>query len=566
MMIVALWGFSAFADTQMVEMRDGVSLATEVWVPSGTGPFPTILRRTPYGRGLDATAVSTLNTLGYAVVSQDVRGIGGSDGEYRAFFDDAHDGYDTIEWIAAQSWSNQKVGGWGNSAEGITELLAAGEAPEALKCIQIGVSTGDMYEALFPGGVWRTELTSRWLEELGQSQFESDLRAHEVDSDYWDAVRLDDAEIARIDIPMLYVTGFYDIFDNGPLTHTRLRNNSPGGADQWMLLGPWTHGGALGSEQGEIAYPADSAYTNYVPELVGFFDYCLKDGPRPDYPGVKYYVSTFDESGATATGEWRTTDLWPPASTSERLVVHGDALVGESAPNTAESVRLPVDPADPVPSIGGGNLTTAAGPYDQTTVDSRSDVYVISTPPVEAAVEIIGQATAQIWAASDTTDIDVIVRVEVVTQDGHSWLIADGSRRGKFIGGMDEALPLTPGEFVPFDIDLGPIGVKLAPGQSLRLAISPTLSPRFEPNPGVFAALDEDVAPVATALTVTSDASHESWVKLPIASGTLGGFVNEDEGDSDTDSDKKCGCDATSGGTAGLWLLGVGALLVRRRR
>ena len=124
--------FSQSRETVMVPMRDGVNLATNIYLPAGNGPWPVVLTRTPYDKdGLDDRA-ATYNERGYALISQDVRGRNDSEGENRPFENDMEDGYDTVEWIAAQDFSNGKIGIFGPSAPGITSNLAAAAAPPHL--------------------------------------------------------------------------------------------------------------------------------------------------------------------------------------------------------------------------------------------------------------------------------------------------------------------------------------------------------------------------------------------------------------------------------------------------
>ena len=145
--------------TVPVPMRDGKNLATDVWLganDSVSKKHPVLLRRTPYGRAIDAASLQASLNAGFMVVSQDVRGRGDSEGDFLPFLNDAADGPATMAWIASQAWSNGSIGTYGGSAEGIVQLMAAGEGPPALKCAMPTVPTDDIYEALYPGGAWRT--------------------------------------------------------------------------------------------------------------------------------------------------------------------------------------------------------------------------------------------------------------------------------------------------------------------------------------------------------------------------------------------------------------------------
>ncbi len=332
-----------------VPMRDGTELATDVWWPEGDDtPRPVLLRRTPYGRALDPAVVTGLLSAGYTVASQDVRGRGASDGIFSPFRSDAHDGADTIAWVAAQPWSNGRVGTFGGSAERIVQLLAAGEAPDALRCVHAMVATDDVHEGLYPGGAWRTELGTAWLEGLGAPDALAEFRAYEAQDAFWASARLDASERSRVRATVFLVGGFYDIFASGtPRTFRQLAAATPAEPREgpYLILGPWTHGGVGVANQGELTYPADAAYQAYLPELAAFFEWCLRDGPRPTWAPVRYYVSELADDGRAATGEWRDATGWPPPAAPVELRLQPDGSLRAAAPPVdGAPVRLPVDP------------------------------------------------------------------------------------------------------------------------------------------------------------------------------------------------------------------------------
>lgn len=563
-----------------VAMRDGAELATTIWLPEGDAtPRATLLRRTPYGRTLDMDTVAGVVGTGYALVSQDVRGRGESDGTFSPFRDDAHDGYDTIAWIAAQPWSNARVGTFGGSAEGIVQLMAAGEAPPALRCALPMVATGDVHEALYPGGAWRAELGTAWLEGLMEPEALVVFRGHEARDAFWDPAILDATEIARIAIPIRFVGGFYDIFSIGTTrTFHSVRAASAARDDATLVLGPWTHGGPSTATQGEVTYAADSVYTQYVAELVAFFDWCLRDGPRPDFAPVRYYVTRFADDGLTASGEWRDAQDWPPAGSTElALHLHGDGTLRTSASSPEDPpIDLASDPGSPVPSRGGGNLTTPAGPHDQLAIDARDEVFVAETVAVGEEVEIVGDVRARITAASASDDVDVIVRLSVRTPEGRTLLIADGVRRGRFARTLAVPAPLTPGEPTAFDVDVGPVALVLAPGHRLRVAVQATSAPRYEPSPGSSTPILTAV-PVATTLTLYTDSGRPSTITLPVVRGAsaldapptldAGTASDRDAGPAPVPS-AYCGCRAagtrTTRGALALFVAALAALGARR--
>lgn len=565
---------------EMVVMRDGTRLATTVWRPDDSAtPRPVLLRRTPYGRAVAADVVAGVLGYGYVLVSQDTRGRFDSEGTYIPFQTDAQDGYDTIEWIASQPWSNARVGTYGGSAEGITQLMAAGAAPPALRCALPVVATADMHAAIYPGGAWRTELGTAWLNGLGEPEALAELRGHEARDAYWDGMRWDADELRGVSIPILMVGGTFDIFAIGtPATFHGLRTASARPDDQFLILGPWTHGGPGVRVQGELEFPEAAVYSQAVLELIAFFDWCLRDGPRPSWAPVRYWVSALADSGAAAGGEWRDAEDWPPPSTPVALAIGADGALGPGPARDAEPIELPSDPAAPIPSLGGGNLTTAAGPYDQSAIDARDDVFVAETAPVGGEVEIIGDVAASVYAASSSDDVDVIVRLSQVTPSGQAFLLADGIRRGRFAASLESAAPLTPNESVRFDVELGPVSIVLPPGHALRVSIQATSSPRYEPSPGT----SEPIAtatPRATTLRLHFASAEPSTIVLPVASGArelgveeLDGGVGGDAGAMGIDggpvagTPDGCGCRAARG-SSGLpaAIVAIGILVAVRR-
>lgn len=517
---------AAFAQqTYQVPMRDGVTLATEVWRPDGAvAARPVILRRTPYGRAMDAGTVNALLYYGYTVVSQDVRGRGDSGGEFVPFMDDHADGPDTMTWVAAQPFCNGKIGTYGGSAEGIVQLMAAPEAPAALECAHVGVATGDLYEGIMPGGAWRKELTTDWLNGLGEPAALTLLRSHEAGDAYWDPARLTAAKRATVKAPMLLYGGFFDIFAKDTVkAHRLLQQEADASArgDMFLVLGPWTHGGTGNNVQGEVSFPADAAYRNLASDLSAWLSWCLQAGTRPRWQAVRYYRMELSDDGKSATGQWLGADAWPPPATATAFYVHSDGALTTKVPASGIAWTLHSDPAAPIPSKGGGNLTTAAGPLDQSGVDALSDVMTATTLPATEDVVIVGDVTARVWAASSSTDADAIVRLSEVTPSGRVLMLADGIRRGRFVAGTDAIRPMTPGQVVAFDIEVGPVSFVLPKGHALRMSIQTTSSPRYEVNPGVATPLAQGPTPVAYDLTVYRDGTYPSSITLPIVSGTL---------------------------------------------
>src|SRR2546428_9821061 len=188
--------FKGSFQEEMMPARDGIRLATNVFVPEGKGPHPAVLMRTPYGKdGRSKTAVPGSNRLqaaqyasrGYALVVQDCRGTGRSEGENVPFRSDQYDGCDAVEWIARQTWSNGKVAMVGASALGITTTLAATLHPPHLVCAFVVVTPADIRrDTLYMGGVYRKEMNDGWLRSQGKTDQIAETVGKSIADPYWD--------------------------------------------------------------------------------------------------------------------------------------------------------------------------------------------------------------------------------------------------------------------------------------------------------------------------------------------------------------------------------------------
>lgn len=513
-------------NTTMVSMRDGTGLATDTYPALGGRPAPTIAFRTPYGRDGMASTCQVLNQSGYAAVSQDMRGFGDSDGQFMMFTDDGwgtrQDGYDTIQWIAEQDWSNGDVCLYGGSALSISALLAAGAAPPAYKCAFTLVGTGNLYyDVNYWGGVLREEMVVNWLEALGQYAALDAVKLHSTDDAFWDPVSLQD-RYAQVDTAVYSVGGWYDIFSQGNLdvfTGVQTGGGIMGRGKQKLLMGPWSHGSA-GPTVGELTFPDNSVLPSG--EEMRWFDYHLKGAANGinTEPPVKYYLMGDVDTPSTQWNIWLTSSQWPVPSTPTSYYLRSGGGLSAAAPASSEGASyFTYDPADPVPTVGGNNLVLPAGPYDQRSVETRDDVLIFQTPVLTSPLAITGRVSAKLWIASSAVDTDFAVKVTDVYPDGRSILILDGIARTRYREGADHPVLMTPGTLYPITVDLWSTAMVFNAGHQLRVAISSSNSPRFHLNPNTGAALaEEDGTLVVAEQTVFHDAAHPSQLILPMVS------------------------------------------------
>ncbi len=508
----------------MVPMPDGVRLATTVCLPQGHGPWPALLIRTPYGR--DSCEERTdMTEMGIAAVTQDARGRFDSEGEDVGFFADQEDGQATLEWIAAQPWSNGRVATYGGSAMGIVQYLMAPGAPDVLRCQWIGSASPDLYShAVFQGGVYRYEMVETWLQETGSGHLIAPWRAHYLNTGYWDPVQIV-ADYGSVHVPAVHEGGWYDVFARGTVDgFLGYQNQGGAGAagQQHLLMGPWPHSDYT-TEVGELTFP-DADRVDY--DLRIWLKACLMDEPGDvaavaTWPAVRYYTMGAVGEADAPGNEWRDADSWPPEGVEEVPVyLHPGSTLAIEPPGADGGGDLFVyDPGDPAPTWGGANLFIEDGPRDQRAIEARDDVVVYSSPTLDEPLEVTGDLSALIWITTDVPDTDIVVRLTDVYPDGRSMLVADGIIRARFRNSPDfssETL-LEPGEAVLLTVDLGPTSIIFNAGHRIRVSVTSSNAPRFSPNPNTGATYVEEGAGGQIAhTTVLHDAEHPSAIILPI--------------------------------------------------
>jgi predicted acyl esterase len=513
---------AAGADPQtfMVPMSDGVRLATDVYLPAGEGPWPVVLARTPYGR----FAMDDLTSRGYVVVTQDWRGYFGSEGVKLSFetegWGEHRDGYDTVQWIAAQAFCDGKVGTWGGSALGITQNLMAGSYPENLVCQHILAGASDLYSQLvFQGGALRKSMVEGWWAVHGRLEHLQDLLSHPNYDQRWELLN-SERRAPGMEYPAIHVGGWYDIFCQGIINafEERQYNGGPGSrGNQRLVMGPWWHGGFNLINQGELAYPPSSIYSSIWTDSYKLYDFWLKgmDSGWGEMPVVRYYVMGDVDDAQAPGNEWRTADGWPVPHSNLSLCLSEEGLVDRAGEGSAQSYLY--DPEDPVPTRGGANLVLEGGPVDQRAVEDRDDVLVFSTQPLEVPVEITGRVYAQLFASSSCPDTDFTAKLTDVYPDGRSMLVADGIIRARHRNSMEYEELMEQGEVYEFWVDLWSTSIVFDKGHRIRLAISSSNFPRFDANPNNGEPFGSGGAPRVANNTIHLGGEYPSRLLLPLA-------------------------------------------------
>jgi uncharacterized protein len=380
----AKWpGLPPGAIEEIAVMRDGTKLAANVFKPAGTGPWPVVMTRTPYlkdGRidpekdpkGLKmrealAKQARHYTDAGYVYVLQDVRGKGRSQGFYAAFENDVEDGYDSVEWAARRPWSNGRIGLSGGSAMGITSNEAAMAAPPHLKAAYVVVAPYDLLQNSYIGGVLKEKDVLGWSKGQGVSDEVLDTQRRRVTDDiFWNRSAMS-TNRKYIQIPIYNVGGWYDIFNHGNISNFEyLQNHGAKGArgNQKLMMGPFGHGPLSGG----LEYPGFDRLNLAGDQEIRWFDYWLKglDNGIMDEPPVSYFMMAGAEKGAISPKNgMRTAANWPPAYREVRYYLTPDKTLSGKAPaSDGAKLSYRYDPANPVPTVGGANLTFERGPMD----------------------------------------------------------------------------------------------------------------------------------------------------------------------------------------------------------
>jgi uncharacterized protein len=528
--VAGLSGCSArvAAQAEMVPMSDGVKLATDVYLPAkGSPPYPAILIRTPYGKDVGKGLAGNLGPLGYALVAQDMRGRFASEGHHAIIFGNDglggkhQDGHDTLRWIAKQPWSDGKVATWGGSALGIVQNMAAPNAPDALKGQVVIMAFSDYYhQAAYQGGVWRKELLEGWLKNTKMEDVNlPTFLEHSTYDGFWKQLSAE-AHADKVNAPGVYIGGWYDIFLQGTINSfvTIQNRGGPNARGRcFLVIGPQAHG----NFNQKVDYPnaAQAPINLFAP--MNLLAYWLKGEEKgiKELQPVHYYVMGATDDRNAPGNTWRSADGWPPPAAATPFYFHADRSLSKKKPGGSGRLTYSYDPQDPVPTLGGQNLLISKGPMDQRPVESRPDVLLFTTDPLPEPVEVTGRITAKLHVSSDCPDTDFTVKLCDVYPDGKSMLVTDGIRRASLRNSFEKREPLKPGKTYEVSVDLWSTSLVFNKGHRIRIAVSSSNSPRFEPNANTG---DPHPSPGRTRVatnTLYLSARHPSHILLPLYNG-----------------------------------------------
>lgn len=559
---------------RQVAMRDGLCLDTWIWLPfDRDGPFPTILMRTPYQESLmgwKRLGTDRYRDAGYAVAIQLIRGIGTSEGNFS--FNSPHDGpdgFDTIAWIAEQSWSNGHVGMDGSSYGGMTQLTAAATQPPALRCIIPAVVSADFFNhtprwggafsrqhslgwtqftwfdnlADLTPGLWGDAAflatPAAWPRLVGRPAIDAadgvlvedrlqhyrSIFTHATLDDFYRERTLGPEQYARIAVPTMVVTGTFDGSMGSQYLWHQLEAHAPSDVERLLLIGPWDHGQAYvgGSRRmGPWDFGAEADF-DLAGARLAFFDKHLKgQGDGPELPGrTTIFVQGLNR--------WLVGDRYPdPATTDMQLYLHSDGLAnlrghgsldGHPPEGDEPSDSFVSDPSLPFMPVGASLDPDLL--FDLREFERQEDVLVYTGAPLEAPLTLVGEFTAHLVVSADAPDCDIVCWLGAIIDGGPPKALSMGILRLRYREGFDREVMLTPGEPVAVTIAMKHVGCQLPSGSQLRLMIGSSHFPLIDPNPN-------NGEPIATTTTVQSarqtihhDARWPSFLSLPVHAGPL---------------------------------------------
>lgn len=509
------------AKTIMVPMRDGVSLATDLYFPEGDGPWPLVLQRTPYSRKQPFFYAPFYYLLqsGFVLAVQDNRGRFDSEGDYRPFVDDMDDGYDTVEWLAVQPYSTGKVGMTGASAMGIAAYLAAMANPPHLFAGAVMVARNPNQNlSRFPGGLYLENGAGEWSKTVGLAEKSS--RVPKIASLDDNDIKMDIRQYDKqINVPFIHLGGWFDIhlqatIDN--FRHLQAKAAAPARGNQKLIMAASAHIGAVE----EVVFPEDCGAPPFISSelMVRWFNHWLKgeDNGVMEEPAVRYYLmgDTFDESAPG--NEWREDETWPPPSTPTHFYLQANGALSNTPAITNAALSYIYDPLNPVSTRGGNNLSMASGPVDQRPVSSRPDVLRFVSEPLQDPMTVVGQITAQLWVSTDAEDTDFIIKLVDIHPDGFEALVRDqGARLRHRMGGYSQT-PVVKDEIYPVTIDLWSTALVFNKGHRLGVFIQSSNWPRFERHTNTWDQLDGYEQSLKACNTLHLGPDYQSSIQLPL--------------------------------------------------
>ena len=518
-----------------IPVRDGVQLAADFYVPrqvteleTTEARLPVVMEYTPYRKDEVVATDSWYDRLprhGYIVARVDIRGTGGSGGtttdEYTAL--EQSDGYDAIEWLAAQPWCDGHVNMIGISYGGFTCLQVATRNPPHLSSIVPIYFTDDRYtdDCHYRGGLLRMyydagaygnemvvsnamppypewaggEWAALWENHLERSEpYIMKWMAHQTNDSYWRHGSVRDCP-ELIKCPVFMIGGWRDGYPNPPL---RLYESLH--VPKKLLIGPWNH------DLPDVAIPGPRI--DYLHEVLRWLDFWCKEEQTgiTDEPPVTIFVQRCSEpkpDRLDTAGHWRAESEWPLKHGAELTLYLAD---GDRLPEAPQG-EPGQDPLVYHPGVGVMGGLWSGGiplglPGDQRPDEAYSLVY--TTPPLQKDVTVIGRPRAVLHVSSSASVIGFRATLSDVAPDGTSHLVASGMLNATRRDSLVDPKPLVPGQLYRLAVEIDATAWCFVRGNRIRLSIANADFPNVWPTP-------------ETALShVTFGGTDPSYLELPV--------------------------------------------------
>jgi uncharacterized protein len=547
-------------------LSDGIHLVSDHYHPPQSGPQPTLLMRQPYGRDIASTVVYAhpvwFARHGYNVVIQDVRGRGDSEGDFYPFRHEDRDGAETIAWLRSRNECNGRIGMYGFSYQGATQLLAAAEQPEGLACISPGMTACDLYHGWFyRQGALRLATTLGWglqmlkadtrrrklreasdrlenawaalsaqtsflpvrehpaLQGEGVPTYVLDWLDHLEPGEYWESLDVSKS-LERIRVPALHISGWYDIFVDGSVQGfvdlCQRAGTEAARENQHLIAGPWQHipwGDLIGGTDFGTEALLD---TDAI--LLRWFNHWLKDsGEFANEPTIRHFV--------LGENSWQHADIYP-TNADFALFLHsngkansrgGDGVLASTKPQSDEPTDMFVhDPEVPVAAPGGS--ASLPGAFDQSALELGNNVLVYTTETLAEPLRIFGIPRVVLFCATSSAHTDFTAKLVRVRASGAADFICMGIARSSWLFAKSN---YAADVIHRWEFDLAPTSCYFGIGDRIRLEITSSSFPLYDRNPGT------DVPPCRatswdwkrSTQIVYHDVERASALYLPSAEG-----------------------------------------------
>jgi hypothetical protein len=555
-----------------VPMRDGLKLSTDLYLPQAPGPVPVILVRTPYKKEMVELQARFYARRGYAFAVQDCRGRFGSPGVWEPFINEAKDGYDTIEWLAAQPWSSGKVGMIGASYVGWVQWWAASLRPPHLVTIIPNVAPPDPFfnipyeHGVFFvfGAIWwadilesnaTADLSGNTIRDIGEKKYMQLLRPlpvidldkavlgkenpywrkwiqHPVNDAYWDQANFLD-RLKDVNIPVFHQSGWFDGDGIGSkLNYLRMKES--GHPNQKLVLGPWPHTDTATRRIGDHDF-GPQAIIDLQRDYLRWFDYWLKgiDNGIMKEPLVGIFTM--------GSNKWLHGDVYPlPETRFEKWYLasggkantsKGDGrLTTALQPANAPVDRYVYDPGDPTPNPDYEESTAEEDKqvreaedkkkereaHHNKVTDARNDILVYVSEPFKEPFTFAGPVSAVLYASSSARDTDWFVSLYDVDSDGKLFGLGTGKIRARFRRSTQNPELLKKGRVYEYQLDLWQTGITLEAGHRLRVEVASAWFPMFSRNLNTGGHNETETNYVSAKQTVYHSQRCPSYLLLPV--------------------------------------------------